>query len=156
MPTSAQLERKAERARQRISDRIADLRSHVSPTTVVSDLLGAVNARNLGDDVLPILAKQARNNPIASPSHSRRRWLADIFRVRGPVSNSLGLPKYLRLQSSWSPRNPLLFQDPWSDNGSPNIEKEAQEHQKACTALLMTKLEPHDPWPLEFRPCVMA
>ena len=58
MLTSAQLERKAERARERLSDGIADLRSHVSPTTVVSDLLGAMNARNLGDSVLPILANR--------------------------------------------------------------------------------------------------
>jgi hypothetical protein len=59
MATSAQLERKAERARERLSDRIADLRSQVSPMTVVSDLLG-------GDDFLPILVKKASNNPIAS------------------------------------------------------------------------------------------
>ena len=66
MATSAQLERKAERARERLSDRINDLRYHVSPSTVVSDLLGGVNPRAWGEDVLPILAKQARNNPIAS------------------------------------------------------------------------------------------
>jgi hypothetical protein len=100
MPTSAQLERKAERARERLSDRIADLRSHVSPTTVVSDLLGAVNARNLADDVLPILAKQARNNPIASLLIvAGVGWL--IFsEVRGPISKSLGLPKNLGLPRS--------------------------------------------------------
>jgi hypothetical protein len=44
MATSAQLERKAERARERLSNRIADLRSKVSPMTVLSDLLG-VNTR---------------------------------------------------------------------------------------------------------------
>src|SRR4029079_13585084 len=66
MATSAQLERKAERARERLSDRINDLRYHVSPSTVVSDLLGGVNPRAWGEDVLPILAKQARNNPVAS------------------------------------------------------------------------------------------
>src|SRR5262245_34848059 len=100
MPTSAQLERKAERARERLSDRIADLRYHVSPTTVASDLLGAMNARNLGDDVLPILAKQARNNPIASlliPAGVG--WL--IFsEVRGPIAKSLGLPKNLDLSKT--------------------------------------------------------
>ncbi len=56
MATSAQLERKAERARGRLSDRINDLRYHVSPSTVVSDLLGGVNPRAWGEDVLPILA----------------------------------------------------------------------------------------------------
>ena len=97
MPTSAQLERKAERARERLSDRIADLRSHVSPTTVVSDLLGAVNARNLADDVLPILAKQARNNPIASLLIAAGVGWLIFSEVRGPISKSLGLPKNLEL-----------------------------------------------------------
>jgi Protein of unknown function (DUF3618) len=55
MATPEQLERKAERARERLSDRIADLRSQVSPTTVVSDLLEGLNTRGRGDDILPIL-----------------------------------------------------------------------------------------------------
>jgi len=100
MPTSAQLERKAERSRERLSDRIADLRSHVSPTTVVSDLLGAVNARNLADDVLPILAKQARNNPIASLLIAAGVGWLIFSEVRGPISKSLGLPKTLGLPRS--------------------------------------------------------
>jgi hypothetical protein len=100
MPTSAQLERKAERARERLSDRIADLRSHVSPTTVVSDLLGAVNARNLADDVLPILAKQARNNPIASFLIAAGVGWLIFSEIRGPISKSLGLPKNLGLPRS--------------------------------------------------------
>ena len=100
MLTSAQLERKAERARERLSDGIADLRSHVSPTTVVSDLLGAVNARNLGDSVLPILAKQARNNPIASLLIAAGVGWLIFSEVRGPISKSLGLPKNLGLPRS--------------------------------------------------------
>ena len=100
MLTSAQLERKAERARERLSDGIADLRSHVSPTTVVSDLLGAVNARNLGDSVLPILAKQARNNPIASLLIAAGVGWLIFSEVRGPISKSLGLPKNLGLPKS--------------------------------------------------------
>ena len=100
MPTSAQLERKAERARERLSDGIADLRSHVSPTTVVSDLLGAVNARNFGDSVLPILAKQARNNPIASLLIAAGVGWLIFSEVRGPISKSLGLPKNLGLPRS--------------------------------------------------------
>jgi endonuclease YncB( thermonuclease family) len=63
MATSAQLERKAERARERLSNRIADLRSQVSPMTVVSDLL---QDRGRGDDFLPMLIKKASDNPIAS------------------------------------------------------------------------------------------
>ena len=79
MPTSAQLERKAERARERLSDRIADLRYHVSPTTVG------------GDDVLPILAKQARNNPIASLLIAAGVGWLIFSEVRGPVAKTLGL-----------------------------------------------------------------
>jgi hypothetical protein len=65
MATSAQLERKAERARERVSHRIADLRSQVSPRTVVSDLLEGLNIRGR-DDILPILIKKASYYPIAS------------------------------------------------------------------------------------------
>ena len=100
MPTSAQLERKAERARERLSDRIADLRYHASPTTVASDLLGAVNARKLGDDVLPILAKQARNNPIASLLIAAGVGWLIFSEVRGPIAKSLGLPKNLDLSKT--------------------------------------------------------
>jgi hypothetical protein len=99
MATSAQLERKAERARERLSDRIADLRYHVSPTTVVGDLLGGVNARNLGDDLLPILAKQARHNPIASLLIAAGVGWLIFSEVRGPIAKSLGIPKNLSLKS---------------------------------------------------------
>ena len=93
MATSAQLERKAERARERLSGRIADLRYHVSPTTVVSDLLGGVNPRGLGDDVLRILAKQARHNPIASLLIAAGVGWLIFSEVRAPIAKSLGLPK---------------------------------------------------------------
>jgi hypothetical protein len=98
MATSAQLERKADRARERLSDRINDLRYHVSPTTVVSDLLQGVNPRAWGDDVLPILAKQARSNPIASILIAAGVGWLIFSEVRGPVAKSLGL-KSLGLKS---------------------------------------------------------
>jgi hypothetical protein len=94
MATSAQLERKAEGARGRLSDRIDYLRHHVSPTTVVSDLLGSVNPRTWGDDVLPILAKQARNNPIASMLIAAGVGWLIFSEVRGPVAKSLGLKSF--------------------------------------------------------------
>ena len=37
--TSAQLQRKAEQARERLSDRLEDLREHLSPSLVIDDLL---------------------------------------------------------------------------------------------------------------------
>ncbi len=98
MATSAQLERKADRARERLSDRINDLRYHVSPSTVVSDLLGGVNPRAWGEDVLPILAKQARNNPIASMLIAAGVGWLIFSEVRGPIAKSLGL-KSLGLKS---------------------------------------------------------
>ncbi|HEY6701523.1 MAG TPA: DUF3618 domain-containing protein [Pseudolabrys sp.] len=99
MATSAQLERKADRARERLSGRINDLRYHVSPSTVVSDLLGGVNPRAWGEDVLPILAKQARNNPIASMLIAAGVGWLIFSEVRGPISKSLGL-KSLSLMST--------------------------------------------------------
>lgn len=89
--TSAQLERKAERARERLADRVNDLRYHVSPSTVVSDLLGGVNPRAWGEDILPILAKQARNNPIASMLIAAGVGWLIFSEVRGPLAKSLGL-----------------------------------------------------------------
>lgn len=67
---------------------------------MVSDLLGAVNARNLADDVLPILAKQARNNPIASLLIAAGVGWLIFSEIRGPISKSLGLPKNLGLPRS--------------------------------------------------------
>ncbi len=90
MVSSAQLERKAERARERLSDRIADLRYHVSPATVVSDLLG-VDTRALSDDILPLLAKQARNNPVASLLIAAGVGWLIFSEVRGPLAKNFGL-----------------------------------------------------------------
>jgi hypothetical protein len=67
---------------------------------VVSDLLGVVNARNLADDVLPILAKQARNNAIASLLIAAGVGWLIFSEVRGPISKSLGLPKNLDLSKT--------------------------------------------------------
>lgn len=65
MMSSAQLQRKSEQARERLADRLEELRYHVSPSTVIGDLL-RVNSRMWeGDDVLPVLARTARSNPTA-------------------------------------------------------------------------------------------
>jgi hypothetical protein len=56
-----------------------------------------MNARNLGDDVLPILAKQARNNPIASLLIAAGVGWLIFSEVRGPIAKSLGLPRNLDL-----------------------------------------------------------
>jgi hypothetical protein len=63
--SSAQLQRKAEQARERLSGHLDDLRHHLSPSIVIDDLLGA-NARLWkGDEVLPALVRQAKSNPVA-------------------------------------------------------------------------------------------
>ena len=85
MVSTEQLERRAERARERLSDKIADLRYHVSPSTVVSDLFG-INPRTLTDDILPLIAKQARNNPIASALIAAGVGMLIFSEVRGPLS----------------------------------------------------------------------
>lgn len=63
--SSAQLQRKAEQARERLSGRIEDLRHHLSPSIVIDDLLGAGGRLLKGEEVLPVLLRQAKNNPVA-------------------------------------------------------------------------------------------
>src|SRR5262249_2400795 len=100
MATSAQLERKAERARERLSGRIADLRYHVSPTTVVSDLLGVVHPGRWGAEFLLLREKRARHNPIASLLIAAGVGWLIFSEVRAPIAKSLGLPKSFDLSKS--------------------------------------------------------
>jgi hypothetical protein len=86
MASSAQLERKAEQARERLSDRIADLRYDVSPSMVMSDLFG-VNPRALRDDILPLVTKQVRNNPVASLLIAVGIGWLIFSEVSGPLSD---------------------------------------------------------------------
>jgi hypothetical protein len=64
-PSSAQLQRKAEQARERLSDRLEDLREHLSPSIVIDDLLGAGARIWKGDEIVPVLMRQAKTNPVA-------------------------------------------------------------------------------------------
>ena len=89
MTTSKDLERKAERVRERLSGRLADLRYHASPSTVVADLLG-VNPRELTDDVVPALVKQARSNPIAFGLIAAGVGWLIISEVREPLAKLYG------------------------------------------------------------------
>jgi hypothetical protein len=61
--SSDQLEAKAERTRQRLSERLGRLESRVSPATVASDLFGLPPARTT-DNLWPILIEQIRRNPV--------------------------------------------------------------------------------------------
>lgn len=63
--SSAQLQRKAEQARERLTDRLGDLREHLSPSLVIDDLLDAGSRIWKGDEIVPVLMRQAKNNPMA-------------------------------------------------------------------------------------------
>ncbi len=63
--SSAQLQRKAEQARERLSGRLDDLREHLSPSIVIDDLLDAGSRIWKGDEIVPLLMRQAKSNPVA-------------------------------------------------------------------------------------------
>jgi hypothetical protein len=63
--SSAQLQRKAEQARERLTDRLGDLREHLSPSLVIDDLLDAGSRIWKGDEIVPLLMRQAKSNPMA-------------------------------------------------------------------------------------------
>ena len=63
--TSTQLERRAERARERLSDHLQELQHSVSPGRVLSDIFD-VNPRKWGaDDAARLLIEQVKTNPVA-------------------------------------------------------------------------------------------
>lgn len=64
MTTAEQLERKANRARERLAGRLQDLEYHTSPTLVAKDFLGAEVPRTAGD-IAAVLSRQVRTNPLA-------------------------------------------------------------------------------------------
>jgi hypothetical protein len=64
MASTEQLERKANRARERLAGRLDDLQYHASPGLVARDLLGAEVPRTAGD-IASVLSQQVRRNPLA-------------------------------------------------------------------------------------------
>lgn len=63
--SSTQLERRAERTRERLANHLEDLRSNVSPTRVVSDLFDINSSKWDVDDAARLLINQVKMNPIA-------------------------------------------------------------------------------------------
>jgi hypothetical protein len=63
--TSTQLERRAERARERLADRLGELRDNVSPSRVVSDIFDIKPGKWGVDDAARLLMEQVKTNPIA-------------------------------------------------------------------------------------------
>jgi hypothetical protein len=64
MTSTEQLERKANRARERLAGRLQDLQYHASPRLVAKDLLGSEVPRTAGD-IAAVLSRQVRTNPLA-------------------------------------------------------------------------------------------
>ena len=64
MTTADQLERRANRARERLAERLQDLQHHASPRLVAQDLLGDQVPRTAGD-IVAVLSQQVRTNPLA-------------------------------------------------------------------------------------------
>jgi hypothetical protein len=64
MPSAEQLERRANRARERLAERLNDLQYHASPRLVARDLLGAEVPRTAGD-IAAALSQQIKTNPLA-------------------------------------------------------------------------------------------
>ena len=64
MASTEQLERKANRARERLAGRLDNLQYHASPGLVAKDLLGAEVPRTAGD-IAAVLSQQVRRNPLA-------------------------------------------------------------------------------------------
>lgn len=64
MASVEELERRANRARERLAGRLNDLQYHASPGLVARDLLGAEVPRT-ARDIAEVLAQQVRTNPLA-------------------------------------------------------------------------------------------
>jgi hypothetical protein len=64
MASVEELERRANRARERLAGRLTDLQYHASPGLVARDLLGAEVPRT-ARDIAEVLAQQVRTSPLA-------------------------------------------------------------------------------------------
>src|SRR5215213_6621279 len=64
MANAEQLERRAERARERLAGHLEDLQYHASPRLVAKGLLGTDVPRTAGD-IASVLSDQVRRNPLA-------------------------------------------------------------------------------------------
>jgi hypothetical protein len=76
MTSSTQFERRAEQARDRLSSHLQDLRYHVSPSTIVSELLDLKGLARGFENVIPSFAGQARTIPGLLLIAAGLAWLA--------------------------------------------------------------------------------
>ena len=64
MASSRDLQRRADQARERLSDRLTELSDQLSPSAVIGDLL-TIDYDKARQDVTQFLSKQVRGNPLA-------------------------------------------------------------------------------------------
>ncbi|HET8544002.1 MAG TPA: DUF3618 domain-containing protein [Pseudolabrys sp.] len=64
MATSNELQRRADQARERLSERLGELGEQLSPAAVVGDLL-SIDYDQARQDVTQFLSKHVRGNPVA-------------------------------------------------------------------------------------------
>ena len=64
MASSRDLQRRADQARERLSDRLTQLSDQLSPSAVIGDLL-TIDYDKARQDVTQFLSKQVRGNPLA-------------------------------------------------------------------------------------------
>ena len=64
MASSRDLQRRADQARERLSDRLTELGDQLSPSAVIGDLL-TIDYDKARQDVTQFLSKQVRGNPLA-------------------------------------------------------------------------------------------
>ena len=64
MTDAEQLERRANRARERLAERLQDLQYHAAPKLIAKGFLGAEVPRT-AEDFAAVLSKQVRANPLA-------------------------------------------------------------------------------------------
>ena len=64
MASSRELQRRADQARERLSNRLTELSDQLSPSAVIGDLL-TIDYDKARQDVTQFLAKHVRGNPLA-------------------------------------------------------------------------------------------
>lgn len=85
MASSRDLQRRADQARERLSDRLTELGDQLSPSAVIGDLL-TIDYDKARQDVTQFLSKQVRGNPLAFALIAAGIGWLMISEVGGPSS----------------------------------------------------------------------
>jgi hypothetical protein len=85
MTSSRDLQRRADQARERLSDRLTELGDQLSPSAVIGDLL-AIDYDKARQDVTQFLSKHVRGNPLAFALIAAGIGWLMISEVGGPSS----------------------------------------------------------------------